>query len=188
MPAPNWEQQAVGQASLRYNVIAIDEWPKAEVMGEGINRQILGRLTRESRHKDHPLWCNHQVFLGVAESMTHPAYARVRSVDKRIAAGDPTVAHISFCFKDYSNLPMRDGKSFSDILRVDRTINRMKSEFTPSHYRREVLGLWSREGKGWYDEESVERCIAHGRERGLTPFTGRTGNDPRIMTGNPALN
>ena len=175
MPAPSWGQDAKTQAGLRYNAIWIDEWTKIESASEGINKQIIGRLTRECRNQDHPIWANHFVLSATAETPQHPSYARYKAMKKRVDAGDPTCAIISFCYKDYSNQKSATGKTFKEQYRIDQTLRKMKNEFTEDHYRREVCGLWTASGSGWYSEENVRRCIQTGRARDVQVIAGRSG-------------
>ena len=190
MPAPNWFQSATGQAGLTINVAGIDEWTKVETMtkkndqrtvnekGEvvgGINQQILGRVRRECFNREHPLWGNHRLFLATAESMNHPAHARVRVFQKEIAKGNPNYALISYSFKDVSNLKSHTGKPFRDQIIDWTTIKDMQANFTKAHFLRECLGIWARETTGWYSEESLNRCVGAGISAGTEPEIQRSG-------------
>jgi len=189
MPAPNWMQNAIGQAGLTLSVAVIDEWTKVETMGKkttttlnnqgvatgGINQQILGRLRRASFNQHHPLWGNHCVFSATAESTNHPSQQRVAQFLKEIARGNPNYAIISFNFKDASNLKSETGKPFKEQIINWKTIENMKSQFTRSHFMRECLGIRVRETKGWYTEEDLERCTLTGIKNGLEPECMRTG-------------
>ena len=116
-PAPNWFQDAKGQAGQTFNVVAVDEWTKVETMTKkasrvtnekgdavgGINQQIMGRVRRASWNQFHPLWGNHMVFLATAESVQHPGYRRYRNFLTAIKNGDPDYGLFSASFKDFSN-------------------------------------------------------------------------------------
>lgn len=196
MPAPNWFQSATGQAGLTINVAGIDEWTKVETMtkksdqrtvndrGEvvgGINQQILGRVRRESFNREHPIWGNHRLFLATAESMNHPAYARVRVYKKEIEKGNPNYALISYSFKDVSNLPSHTGKPFRDQIIDWTTIKDMQANFTRAHFLRECLGVWARETTGWYSEESLNRCVSLGISCGTEPETQRAAESHALQ-------
>ena len=119
MPAPNWMQDAKGQAGQTFNGVWVDEWTKVETMtkattkvvneaGEGvggINQQIIGRVRRKSWNQHHPLWANRRCYSATAETLNHPAYRRVRTFKRMIAKGDPNYAMFTACFKDFSNIP-----------------------------------------------------------------------------------
>lgn len=118
-PAPNWFQEAKGQAGQTFNCVALDEWTKSETMTKkttrvtnekgdvvgGINQQIMGRVRRASWNQFHPLWGNHMVFLATAESVQHPGYRRYRNFLQAIQQGDSDYGLFTSCFKDFSNLP-----------------------------------------------------------------------------------
>jgi hypothetical protein len=192
MPAPNWMQNAIGQAGLTLSWALIDEWTKVETMGKktgsgvtvnqqgnvtgGINQQILGRLRRASFNQHHPLWGNHCIFSATAESTNHPSQVRVSQFKKEIDAGNPNYAIISFCFKDASNLKSETGKPFREQIINWNTIANMKNQFTRSHFMRECLGIRVRETKGWYSEEDLHRCVATGINNGLEPEIARQRN------------
>jgi hypothetical protein len=165
MPAPSWTQDARSQASLRFNVVGIDEWTKVEASGStGIDDQILGRVTRPCWNQHHPLWGNHTVFLATAEPMSHVAYRRYQAFQRRISRGDPSCACLSFSFKDYSNKRCQTGKTFREEFRMEQKLESMKAQFTRQHYLCEVLGVWSRSGRGWYSDEALARCVERGRQ------------------------
>ena len=116
-PAPNWFQDAKGQAGQTFNGVAVDEWTKVETMTKktgrvtnekgdvvgGINQQIMGRVRRSSWNQFHPLWGNHMVFLATAESVQHPGYRRYKNFLTAIKQGDPDYGLFSASFKDFSN-------------------------------------------------------------------------------------
>jgi hypothetical protein len=237
MPAPNWMQNAIGQAGLTLNWVSIDEWTKVETMGKkqgtsttlnqagqvtgGINQQILGRLRKANFNQHHMLWKNRCILSATAESTNHPSQHRVNQFQREIAKGNPEYAIVSFCFKDASNLPSRlerraeppseergvrsaegsnggaaappyqelkaTGKPFKEQIIDWSAIARMKAQFTASHFRREGLGIRSRETAGWYSEEALDRCAAAGERDGLEPQMGREDvgcgmQDARFMT------
>jgi hypothetical protein len=183
MPAPSWTQDARSQASLRFNVVGIDEWTKVEASGStGIDDQILGRVTRPCWNQHHPLWGNHTVFLATAEPMSHVAYRRYLAFQRRIHRGDPNCAYLSFCFKDYSNQRCQTGKTFREEFRMEQKLASMKAQFTREHYLCEVLGIWSRSGRGWYSEEALARCVQRGRQLGTEAITVRSAECGRAMT------
>jgi hypothetical protein len=182
MPAPDWMQGAEGQKGTDINVLGVDEWTLAEAAGAkqdgrtgtaegGINKQLLSRVRRSSYNQHHPLWGNHRVFMASAESPSHPAYKRYKAFQKRIAAGDPHYALISYSYRDYSHRICHTGKSFRDEFRNETMLQNLRSELTPAEYKRQALGLWERETAGWYSEAAMQRCVAYGTSLGLQPET-----------------
>ena len=187
MGAPGWLQNAVSMAGITLSWALIDEWTKIEGMHKkkdathnaagnitgGIDQQILGRLRRANFNQHHPLWGNHCIFSATAESTNHPSQARINSFKREIDKGNPDFAIISFSFKDASNRISHSGKTFQEQIIDWKTIQHMKATFTPSHFKRECLGIRSRETKGWYSEEALQRCVAAGIASGLEPCLGR---------------
>jgi len=117
-PAPDWVRGAKGQAGLTFNVIGVDEWTKVESMSKsgrvtnekgnvvsGIDQQVVGRVRRHCWNQNHPLWCNHRLFLATAESLRHPAYENYRKHLAEAESGNPGYQVFTSCFKDFSNLP-----------------------------------------------------------------------------------
>lgn len=178
LPAPGFLTDSKSQAGLRFNDIGIDEWTKIEATGStGIDDQLIGRCTRESFNQHHPFWCNHNLFLATAEDTLHPAYERYRIYCKRVEAGDPDYSVISYNFKDYSDLKMFGSrKSFKETLRELRTLKDQRAKWTKAKYLQEGLGIWSKNGRGWYEVETLDKCVALGIDRGLTPLIRR--NEP----------
>ncbi len=203
MPAPNWMQNAIGQAGLTLSWALIDEWTKVETMGKkggasatmnnagnttgGINQQILGRLRRSTFNQFHPLWMNRCILSATAENTNHPSQVRVDQYKKEIAKGNPLYAIVSFSFKDASNLKSHTGKPFRDQIIDWQAISRMKTQFTRSHFLRECLGIRARETKGWYSEEEVNRCVQVGVRAGLQPEIARGTSSLSHRTSNIEL-
>jgi hypothetical protein len=191
MPAPNWMQNAIGEAGVTLSTVTIDEWTKVETMGKktghnvtvnaagattgGINQQILGRLRRQCFNQHHPLWGPHCIFSATAEHENHPSQTRVEQFRKAIKKGDPNYAIISFNFKDASNLKSHTGKSFREQIINWKTITNMKNQFTESHFLRECLGIRRRETRGWYSEDKVNACVEAGIGEGVEVMLGRDG-------------
>ena len=168
MPAPSWMQDARNIASMRLNTGAIDEWTKVEAGGgDGINSQFLGRITRENYNQHHPIWANHTKFIATAESQNHPAWRRYKTFIDRENKGDPNVAVISFNYKDYSDMSLGRGKTFKTQFRQQKQINQMHESLDRDHVLREMFGVWSRSGKGWYSQEAIDRAIALGVSLGF---------------------
>ncbi len=171
MPAGSFSQDSKSQAGLRTNDLYIDEWTKIEAIGsEGIDEQLIQRATRKCFNQNHPLWCNHQLFLATAEDTMHPAYDRYLTFLEEVRRGNPDYALLSYSFKDYSDLPFDSQRSFKQIFREEKVLKDMKKNRSTSGYLQEGLGIWSKNGKGWYNHDVVEGCRRVGRERGIKPM------------------
>lgn len=106
VPAPGFLQDAKTQAGQRFSDLYIDEWTKVEATGtEGIDEQLIGRVTLESWNKNHPIYRNHILFSATAEDTMHKGYTRYAAYKAKVAAGDPDYAMLAFNYKDYSDLP-----------------------------------------------------------------------------------
>ena len=179
MPAPNFLQGAKTQAGHRFNDLYIDEWTKVESVpgkGEGIDDQLVGRTTRDSYNKKHPIYCNHHLFLATAEDTLHPAYSRYKDYLKEMKSGNPDYYCFSFSFKDYSDLPFDSSSSFKDKFREDRAVKDIRRKGRAG-YLQEALGFWSKNGKGWYTQDMINHCYAVGRSNGSDYYCSRN-EDP----------
>jgi hypothetical protein len=173
MPAPGFLNDASSQASLRFNTLLVEEWTHIDAMGEGVNKQLIGRVTKESPNQHHPVWANHITFTAPAKSMMHPSYERYAGNLAEARSGNPHFACITFSHKDYSDRPSNDGRSYRERWRIDSTISslKLKHKNDRAGWLGEGLGIWARSGKGWFTEEAILNCIELGRRRGVTPIT-----------------
>lgn len=178
-PAANWLQGARTQAGYRFNDLYIDEWTKVEAGGggtggEGIDDQLIGRTTKESFNKNHPIWMNHFLFLATAEDTMHPAYERYQNYVKEVKQGNPDYYVFSFNFKDYSDRPFEKGSdaTFKDKFRADKVIHQLRIK-GKAGYLQEALGFWSKNGRGWYTGEILDRCYDLGRQQKAEIYCSR---------------
>lgn len=169
IPAPGFLQDAKTQAGTRFHDLVVDEWTKILAMksndgsGEsGIEKQLVGRTTLESWNKNHPIYRNHHLFLATAEDTMHPAHRKYHAFMKEIRAGNPDYAHISFSMKDLSDLPCRGGATFRERFREDMTLKDMKQNKTRAGFLQEALGIWSKNGRGWYTPDTIQKCFQLG--------------------------
>ena len=216
-PAPDWVRGATGQAGLTFNVIGVDEWTKVEDMAKsgkvvnekgsvvsGIDQQVIGRVRRRCWNQDHPIWCNHRVFMATAESMNHPGYSNYAKHLKECESGNPNFAVFTSSFKDFSNLPTENnirfedvprqvtsaegqvtsvmerqlvsdkGKPFKAVVPDWKTLYTLNNRYTRAHWLREGCGIWARETQGWYSEADLQRCVAAGVADNLQPELQRS--------------
>ncbi len=181
MPAPDWLKDAESHAGTDLNIAAIDEWTKSTNIGakdsrdakgnDGINKQILSRVRRGCYNQHHPIWCNRRLFMASAESPSHPAYQRYRQFEQQVRRGNPKFALLSYSYKDWSNRKCWTGKTFKEQLRDEGTYEALKVQLTRAEFKRQALGIWAKETKGWYSEEALVRCVDLGQRLGLDPIT-----------------
>jgi hypothetical protein len=163
MPAPSFMVDSETQASRRFNTLVVDDWLRAEDMGEGISRQLVDRVTRACFNKNHPIWCNHQKFLGHAERPSHKGYVnRVRGYKRAITDGSQRHSIISFNFRDWS-------PKFAIKFREDNVIKDAQRTLSSDQFERQYLGLWSRDGTTYYPETVLHRSC----RREVIPMFGR---------------
>ena len=162
MPAPSFMTDSMTQASRRFNTLAVDDWLRAEDMGEGISKQLVDRCTRASFNKNHPVWCNHQKFLGHAESPEHKGHVRYKAYRRAIMDGSQRHALITFNFHDWS-------PRFAQKYREDNVIAEARRTLTRDQFQRQYLGIWTRDGQSYYPETLLEMaCRAY-----VVPAFGR---------------
>ena len=150
MPAPGFMRDSETSASRRFNTLLVDDWLRAESMGEGIDRQLVDRTTRRSFNKRHPMWCNHLKFLGHAERITHKGYRRLVSFREAERDGSQRHARISFSYRDWS-------PKFAKNFLVEDVMNQAKRHMTRDQFRRQWLGLWCHDSAGYYPEVVLHR-------------------------------
>lgn len=177
MPAPDWLRGATGRAGEDVNFVTLDEWTKSDAAKKeglsGIDEQIIARVRRNSFNQHHPVWGNHWLYTASAEKRQHKSFARVKEFEKRIRAGDPTYAHISYSYKDYSDLPSHvPGKTFRQHYRNETAYKNIRMGGL-ANFRTQALGLWVNETRGWYSDAAIDRCHELGRAAGLRPETAR---------------
>jgi hypothetical protein len=162
MPAPSFMTDSQTQASRRFNTLVVDDWLRAEDMGEGISKQLVDRVTRACFNKNHPIWCNHQKFLGHAETPSHKGYMRYRGYRRAILDGSQRHSLITFSFRDWT-------PKFAQKYREDNVIKDAKRTLTASQFERQYDGIWSRDGANYYPESVLYRnCRQH-----VVPCFGR---------------
>ena len=164
-PAPSFMKDAETQGSRRFNTLLVDEWLRAEDMGEGISKQLVDRVTRPNFNDHHPIWTNHIKFFGHADRPSHKGYTRVKAYRTAIRDGSTRHALVSFCFRDYSEAFI---KKVSGV-RPDYTIKEARATLSKDQFRRQWLGIWSRDGSTYYPESILLVCAM----RYLHPAVGR---------------
>lgn len=169
MPAPSFMKDAVTQASLSLTTLVVEEWPQIDKSSDGINKQLIDRTRAASWNQHHPIWGNHILFSGHAQTRLHLAAARYYSHQRKVNAGDPTFANISYNYKDYSNLITSTGKTFKAEHRFESTIANKRNASSKIEWMGQWLGVWGQNGEGWFTEDAIMRAHELGRRMGLLP-------------------
>lgn len=170
MPAPSFMKDAVTQASLSLNTLVVEEWAHIDASSEGIDKQLIDRARAETWNQHHPIWGNHILLSSHAQTRLHPAAKRYGKHERKVAAGDPTYANISFSFKDYSNLWMSPGRTFKQERRIEATIENKRNTSSKSDFLGQYLGIWGENADAFFSEASILQAIAAGKRMGLLPI------------------
>jgi hypothetical protein len=173
MPAPSFNKGAFTQASLRFNTIIVEEWTHIDAGSTGIDDQLIGRTTRQSFNQFHPIWGNHILLTAPAKNRRHPGFRRFDRHQKKVDADDPDYANLHYCYKDYSDIPSRTGKSFRDEYRNMSTIELRRTVTDAGEWLGEGFGLWGLSGASWFPHSSLEAAQISGAKRGLVPVFSR---------------
>jgi hypothetical protein len=181
-PAPSFMKDAVTQASLRVNTLVVEEWAHVDASSDGINKQLIDRTTRPCWNQHHPVWGNHILYSGHAQTRMHPASKRYQDHQRRVKRGDPTYANVSYSYKDYSDLPSHTGKSFREEHRIEGTINNKRNTCSKVEWLGQGFGIWGVSGAGWFTEEAVLQCVANGRLRKVTPVLSRRQMEEHLQS------
>ncbi len=176
MPAPSFMKNASSAASLRLNTLLVEEWTHIDSGSDGINQQLIGRVTQDSFNRDHPIWGNHRTFTAPAKPISHPSYRRVQLHRQEMRKGNPSFHYIRWCYKDWSSRRCRSGKPFKVEYRDEKTIRRMKVNLETADFEGEALGVRRKSGKGWYSDEVVYPCIRLGQELDINPVISRASD------------
>lgn len=64
-------------------------------------------------------------------------------------------------------------KTFRDVFREEGVIKDIKKNKSRQGFLQEALGIWSRNGKGWYTTELIGKCFEIAKLRGVCPMTTR---------------
>ncbi len=160
-PAANYAQDSKNQASKRYHDVGVDESKEAEAGSEGLDRQILGRVTAPGWNNAHPVWANHVMLMGHAEDPdTHPGYRRVKAFRSLIRDGSQGHAIITSCYRDWT-------PPFQKDFRPDSMIRRDRLTMSRARFRQIWEGLWEHGTEDWYDSKDL-RAVCSRRAAVLT--------------------
>lgn len=173
MPATNAVKNMVTSASLSINDLTLEEWESIDAMSDGINEILLDRARRYSWNQYHPIWGNHIVFSGHAETMQHPSVKRHKFHKRRVKAGDPVYNIISYSYKDYSNLPCDKNQTFRQKFRSQLATNVAAGSGSSAEWLGRGLGIWGFSGNGWITEQMIWAAQERGRQCGLVPVLSR---------------
>lgn len=151
-PAANYAQDAKNQASKRFHDVGVDEAKEADKGSQGLDSQILGRVTAPGWNNKHPVWANHVVLMGHAEDPdSHPFYRRVRAFRALIKDGSQNHAIITSSYRDWS-------KKFQKDYRPDGMIRTAKLTMTKVRFRQVWEGLWEHGSEDWYESADLRKA------------------------------
>ncbi len=174
MPAPSIALNSVRAASMSVNTLIIEEWAQIDAMSDAIDKQLIDRCRRASWNQYHPIWGNHLVLTAHAQTRLHPAAPRHNAHARRVRAGDPGVACLSYSYKDFSNLESdARGKSFREHRRNDVSINAKRASVNKADWLGQGFGVWGISGVGWISEDHILSGIASGLDRCVLPVLSR---------------
>ena len=174
MPAPSAMRNAATQKSLTFNTLIIEEVSEWDVLGEGIDTELMGRNRGESWNPHHPIWGNHMLLLYHAEAQNHPSWPRHKAIQDEVKSGNPDYGSFAWSYKDYSDRPRRDGSTFhrlrESVLRALELNRRTMSDHDrlATHF-----GIWAKHGKGWFTPELLDQATARGAKTGAVPALNR---------------
>lgn len=150
-PAPGFNKDAAGLASFRCNDGGVDEGKEIDASSEGLDKQVLGRVTAPAWNSNHPIHCNHIVLMGHAEDpATHPFYKRITAFRELIRDGSQHYGIITSCYLDWSTPEFR--KSY----RPDQAIRRDKLTNSVAAFRQKWCGIWEHGTEDWYDTKALK--------------------------------
>jgi len=103
IPAGDFINNSDNNASTRANDLVLDEIMKIDGKGDGVDEQLKTRTTQGSFNPNHPVHCNHTVYLGHAESTSHPSYKRYAAMRREYRRqGSQDCATITSSYKDFT--------------------------------------------------------------------------------------
>lgn len=175
MPAGNFINDAKTQAGRSFHTLFIDECFKVMEMGEGIEQQLMERWRKPlpAKWKGHvncPIRGNHLHLKGHAEKLSHKGYQLYKSIGKEITRGSAIHARYSFCVEDIS-------ERFQHIKPV-KILSTQRAALSRDDYKRQILGLWSRDGSTFYPPG----LLARGAQN-MLPEMGRSSSQAYYFLG-----
>ena len=173
MPAPSIMMDSVRLASLTVNTLIIEEWTHIDNSSDAIDKQLIDRSRGASWNQFHPIWGNHIVLSAHAQTRRKPCAIRYRNHERRVQAGDPTYANLSYSYKDFSDLRCHTGESFKRRFRVESAIQNKRNTCEKAEWMGQGFGIWGVSGEGWFTEQAILQAIENGKQRGLLPALSR---------------
>lgn len=170
-PAANLARNAESQASKRFHDLGIDEAKVMDACSDGLDNQILGRVTAPGWNNKHPVYANHVVLMGHAEDPdSHPFYRRVKAFRQLIRDGSQGHAIITSSYRDWT-------KKFQKDLRPDSMIRRDKLTMATARFRQIWEGIWEHGTQDWYDSKDIRNCCTR-----KVPVLSRRKSDRSIIS------
>jgi hypothetical protein len=174
MPAPSAARDAATQKSLRFNTLIVEEVSEWDVLGDGVDKELIPRCSAESWNPAHPVWGNHFKFLYHAEAQQHPSYKRHHEVANEVRKGNPNYGTAAWSYKDYSKRKRKDGSTF-DRLResAEKSMHLTSRVLSDADRLSTHFGLWAKQGVGWFTQDLLDAATARGVKSGAIPALNR---------------
>lgn len=149
LPAGDFMKDSQNQASKRFNDLVTDETAKMDVLGAGVNKELLQRNTRECFNPNHPVHANHTLFLGHAESPQHVYHKRYAGIRNNIRKrGSQNHVAITSSYKDFR------GEFFRRFGQdpTKKAKEQYLTDLDAAEHAQTWDGLWKMGVKGLYSE------------------------------------
>lgn len=174
MPAPSAARDAATQKSLRFNTLIVEEVSEWDMLGDGVDKELVPRTTAEQWNPHHPIWGNHFVYLYHAESQQHPSWRRHKEIQDEARRGNPAYCSVAWSYKDYSDRPRRNGSTFQRLRESAEQALRLTGRTLSDADRLGThFGLWAKQGVGWFTQDLVDGATARGAKNGAIPSLSR---------------
>ncbi len=174
MPAPSAARDAATQKSLRFNTLIIEEVSEWDMLGDGIDKELIPRCSAEGWNPKHPIWGNHFKFLYHAESQQHPSWKRHKQLFDEARRGNPDYGCFAWSYKDYSHAKRRDGSTFQRLREsAEKSMHLTARVLSDADRLGTHFGVWAKQGVGWFTQDLIDAATARGVKQGALPALNR---------------
>lgn len=181
MPAPSAARDAATQKSLRFNTLIIEEVSEWDMLGDGVDKELIPRCSAESWNPRHPIWGNHFKFLYHAESQQHPSWARHKQMFDEARRGNPDYGCFAWSYKDYSDRRRRDGSTFRRLREsAEKALHLTARTLSDADRLGTHFGVWAKQGVGWFTGDLLDAAVARGMKQGAVPALNRAQLEQEI--------
>jgi len=185
IPAGDFLNDSDNQASTRGNDLLLDEIMKIDSKGGGVDSQLRQRITQESFNPNHPVHCNHTVYLGHAEGTSHPAHKRYAAMRREYRRhGSQDTATITSSYKDFTG---EHYQKYGQVVAKQHEVDLRKRDGAECAQIYE--GLWTGATRGLYFDTIRDRIetptapVLLGRKNPQTVFALGWDSAPGMSAG-----